>query len=64
VVHVQGWVGIGCRACSENFPEADVFSVINFLQGDDAQFLEGRKVRTTFIQGLPFAGKNSAPICR
>jgi glycosyltransferase involved in cell wall biosynthesis len=37
------------------FPEADIFGVVDFLSGQDRAFLGGRPVRTTFIQGLPFA---------
>lgn len=37
------------------FPDADVFSVVNFLSDADRRFLKGRNVRTTFIQRLPAA---------
>ena len=37
------------------FPEADVFTLVNFLSDDDAAFLEGRRVESSFIQSLPFA---------
>lgn len=37
------------------FPEADVFSLVNFLNPDQRDFLHGKTVRTTFIQHLPFA---------
>ncbi len=38
------------------FPEADLFSVVDFL-GDDRAFLQGKRAKTTFIQRLPFAAK-------
>ena len=37
------------------FPEADVFSVVDFLPEESRGFLQGRPVRTSFIQKLPFA---------
>ncbi len=37
------------------FPSADVFAVVDFMGEDDRRFLQGRPVRTTFIQQLPFA---------
>lgn len=37
------------------YPDADLFSVCDFLPDDDRQFLHGRAPRTTFIQRLPFA---------
>ncbi len=37
----------------ECFPDADIFSLVNFMPGH--AFLEGRKVSTSFIQKLPFA---------
>jgi glycosyltransferase involved in cell wall biosynthesis len=39
------------------FPQADVFSVVEFLPNDQRAFLSGRKVNTTFIQRLPLAKK-------
>lgn len=39
------------------FPDADVFAVVDFLPDDARDFLRGKEVRTTFIQGLPFARK-------
>lgn len=35
------------------FPEADLFSLIDFLPGDERGFLSGRPVRTSFLQRLP-----------
>ncbi len=37
------------------FPEADVFTLVDFLPSDRRQFLDGRKVVTSFIQRLPRA---------
>jgi glycosyltransferase involved in cell wall biosynthesis len=39
------------------FPSADVFAVVDFLDRDDRDFLQGRKVQTSFVQRLPFARK-------
>ena len=36
------------------YPEADLFSVVDFLEGDRA-FVLGKRAVTTFIQRLPFA---------
>ena len=40
------------------FPQADLFAVVDFLSPQDRTFLQGRKVSTTFIQGLPMARKH------
>ncbi len=37
------------------YPEADLFSICDFLSDDERGFLGGRKARTSFIQRLPFA---------
>jgi glycosyltransferase involved in cell wall biosynthesis len=37
------------------FPEADVFSVVDFLSDNERGFLQGKQVKTTFVQQLPFA---------
>lgn len=39
------------------YPEADIFSVVDFALRSDCKFLKGRKVTTSFIQKLPFAKK-------
>ncbi len=39
------------------FPSADLFAVVDFMPESDRGFLQGRKVRTTFVQRLPFAGR-------
>ena len=37
------------------FPEADVFSTVDFLPAQQRAFLNERAVTTSFIQQLPFA---------
>jgi len=37
------------------YPQADVFSVVDFLPDSQRAFLQGKRVTTTFIQHLPFA---------
>lgn len=37
------------------FPDAHVFSLVDFVPEDQRAFLGGRSVRTSFIQELPFA---------
>ena len=37
------------------YPEADLFSLFDFLPARDRGFLKGKPVTTTFIQRLPFA---------
>ncbi len=39
----------------ETLPDADLFSLINFLPRDQQGFLQGKSVQTSFIQKLPFA---------
>jgi glycosyltransferase involved in cell wall biosynthesis len=39
------------------FPEADLFTVVDFLPQDQRSFLRDKLVTTTFIQKLPFAKK-------
>ncbi|MBO2944230.1 glycosyltransferase family 4 protein [Paenibacillus sp. F411] len=41
----------------ELFPEADLFSTVDFLSGSERQFLRGKEVHTSFIQKLPLAKK-------
>lgn len=36
------------------FPEADVFTLVDIMEGQDRRFLDGKKVKTSFIQRLPF----------
>jgi glycosyltransferase involved in cell wall biosynthesis len=37
------------------FPDADLYAVVDFLKPEDRRFLDGRKVKTSFIQRLPGA---------
>ncbi|MBI5429528.1 MAG: glycosyltransferase family 4 protein [Nitrosomonadales bacterium] len=37
------------------YPEADVFSMVDFLPADKRHFLQGKRVITSFVQRLPFA---------
>lgn len=37
------------------FPEADLFSLVDFLPADGRKFIKERSVKTSFIQKLPFA---------
>lgn len=39
------------------YPEADIFSVCDFIAPADRGFLQNKQVTTTFIQKLPFAKK-------
>ncbi len=41
----------------EVFKQADVYTIVDFLDEDDRHFLKNRKVSTSFIQKLPFAKK-------
>lgn len=36
------------------FPGADVFTLVDIMQGEDRRFLDGKTVTTSFIQRLPF----------
>lgn len=40
------------------YPDADLFSVIDFLSDADRRHFGGKRATTTFIQRLPFARKN------
>ena len=40
------------------FPDADLFSVVEFLPDEFKHFIQHKKVHTTFIQRLPFARKH------
>ncbi len=39
------------------FPDADLFAVVDFLPDGQRGFLQGKPVKTTFIQNLPWARK-------
>ncbi len=36
------------------FPEADVFTLVDIMQGDERAFLDGKRITTSFIQRMPF----------
>ena len=40
------------------YPDADIFAGIDFLKPEDRQFLNGKKVQTTWLQNLPGAQAN------
>jgi glycosyltransferase involved in cell wall biosynthesis len=42
----------------ELFPQADLFSLVDFLSEGERHYLKGKKAKTTFIQRLPFAKKH------
>jgi glycosyltransferase involved in cell wall biosynthesis len=52
----------GAERCLEAmlkcFPEAELFSVVNFLPAGQQNFIQNKFVKTTFIQHLPFASKH------
>jgi len=37
------------------YPEAEIFSMVDFLEGGQRNFLQGKSVKTSIIQKLPFA---------
>ncbi len=39
------------------FPDADLFSLIDFLPPSQRDFLNGKKVKTSFLQKMPFSRK-------
>ena len=44
------------KAILELYPDADIFSLVDFLSDKDRKtILNGKKVKTSFIQNLPFA---------
>jgi hypothetical protein len=46
------------KAIYELYPDADIFSLVDFLDNEDrAEILNGRFAKTSFIQNLPFAKK-------
>lgn len=62
VAYVHDWLVVNggaekvAQGILEIFPDADVFSLIDFLGDKDRQdILLGKKAKTTFIQKLPFA---------
>lgn len=63
VAIIQDWLIIyaGAERVLEQmlavFPDADLFSLVDFLPPEQRAFLKGKKVKTSFIQKLPFARK-------
>ena len=49
------------RANAKLFSEADLFST--WILKDNEKFIKNKKVKTSFIQKLPFAKKNIEIIC-
>ncbi|UTR06079.1 glycosyltransferase family 4 protein [Alkalihalobacillus sp. LMS6] len=39
------------------YPDADLFSIVDFLDGNNRSFIGNKQVKTTFIQKLPFSKK-------
>lgn len=39
------------------WPQADLFSVVDFLTDDQRAFIQGKRAKTTFVQRLPFAAR-------
>lgn len=47
------------KSICELYPEADIFSLVDFLSDEDRQkVLDGKYAKTSFIQRLPFAKKH------
>ena len=40
------------------FPDADIFSLVDFLPSSGRKFIKDKPVKTTFIQNLPFSRKH------
>lgn len=64
VALVQDWFVVNggaekvVKEIVELYPECDVFSLVDFLEEKDRDFiLKGKKAKTSFIQKLPFAKK-------
>ncbi len=62
IVHDWLVVNGGAEKVLENileiFPEADIFSLVDYLEEKDRGWLNGKKVTTSFIQKLPFSKKH------
>lgn len=61
VAIVHDWLVVngGAEKVLENiievFPQADIFSLVDFIPDDSRAWLKGKSVTTSFIQRLPFA---------
>lgn len=42
----------------ECFPNAEVFTLLDFMDAPERAFLDGRKIHTSFLQKLPFARRH------
>lgn len=62
IVHHWFTARAGGELCVEQllqlYPQADLFSLVDFMPEADRDLLGGRPVRTSFIQRLPFAKKH------
>lgn len=62
IVHHWFTARAGGELCVEQFlrlfPQADLYSLVDFMPEEDRGLLGGRPVRTSFIQRLPFARKH------
>jgi glycosyltransferase involved in cell wall biosynthesis len=63
LIHDWFTVNAGAEKCVRSFvniwPESDVFSLIDFLSSSDRdKILMGKRVKTSFIQKVPFIKKN------
>lgn len=61
IVHEWLYTYAGAEKVLENilqlFPQADLYSLIDFLPDNQRHFLGGRKVRTSFLQKMPMVRK-------
>lgn len=59
IVHDWLTVYAGAERCVEQmiecFPQADIFTLIDFIPESDRAFLKGKKPKTSLLQKLPFA---------
>ena len=39
------------------FPDSDIFSIVDFIDQNERKWLKNKKVKTSFIQKIPFAHK-------
>lgn len=61
VVHdwlvVNGGAEKVLQSIMEVFPDADIFTIVDFLEDKDRAWLKDKSVTTSFVQGFPFAKK-------
>ncbi|MGK6353899.1 glycosyltransferase family 4 protein [Sphingomonas sp. DT-207] len=62
IVHHWFTARAGGELCVEQFlhlfPQADLFSLVDFMPEEDRSLLGGRPVKTSFIQRMPFAKRH------